>query len=59
MDCIVLLAFRALLNMGVDFLLVKDSSQSEKNIMRPVFSLSVGRRENTVQRQRNTKIAGA
>lgn len=43
--------------MGFDFLLVKVTSQSEKNIVRPVSSLSEGRR--TVQRQKNTKIAGA
>lgn len=58
-DCIALLACRALVNMGFDFLLVKDTSQSEKNVMRPVSSLSAGRRENTVQRQKNTKIVGA
>lgn len=42
--------------MGFDFLLVKDTSQSEKKIMKPVSSVSVGRRENLVQRQKNTKI---
>lgn len=58
-DCIALLAFRALANKDFVFLLAKDTSQSGKNIMRPVPSLSAGRRENTGQRQKNTKIAGA
>ena len=58
-EYIALLAFRALVNTGFDFLLVKDTSQPENNIMRPVSSLSVGRREKIVQRQKNTKIAGA
>lgn len=45
--------------MGFDFLLVKDTSQSAKNIMRPDSSLSVGRGENRVQRQNNRERAGA
>lgn len=45
--------------MGFDFLLVKDTSQSAKNIMRADSSLAVGRGENRVQRQNNTGRAGA